>query len=69
MPNIEKWIEKVKDKSFIFAFEKTPKEDKPTIINNYYLTIDNRVIKVGEKEFFEIVERKKLKFDRKMIEG
>ena len=39
--------------------------EKPIIINNYYITIDNRVIKLTENEFNKYVQEKHLRIGGK----
>ena len=53
--------------SFITNVDPNP----PKVINNYYITIDNRVIKVNEQEFRNYLKKQKLVVDtscRKLLE-
>ena len=40
----------------------------PSITNNYFITINNRVIRVNESEFREWVKKNQLTYGRKMLE-
>lgn len=58
----------VKQQSVIILDPPTKKVINNTINNYYYITMDNKIMKVSESEFKKYIEKKKIEFNRRLLE-